>query len=63
MAADFGLGKREEGGEFSWRKRRLSVQAGSGRRTLFEKMGLQLLTQPTEITVSLFIFDKQWYTC
>jgi len=28
-----------------------------------EKWVFRLLTQPTEITVSLFIFDKQWHTC
>ena len=27
------------------------------------KVGFNLLTQPTEITVSLFVFDKQWHTC
>ena len=26
-------------------------------------VGFNLLTQPTEITISLFIFDKQWHTC
>jgi len=26
-------------------------------------VGFNLLTQLTEITTSLFIFDKQWYTC
>ena len=39
MAADFGFGKREEGEAFSWRKRRLSVQASNGRRTFFGKSG------------------------
>ena len=29
----------------------------------FEKWVFKLLTHPTEITVSLFIFDKQWHTC
>ena len=28
-----------------------------------QKWVFKLLTQPTEITVSLFIFDKQWHTC
>ena len=28
-----------------------------------EKWIFNLLTQPTEITVSLCIFNKQWHTC
>ena len=37
--------------------------ACNGRTQLGNSGFFQLLTQPTEVTTSLFIFDKQWHTC
>jgi len=39
MAADSGLGKREEDGGFSWRKRRLSMQQMMTAALFSEKVG------------------------
>jgi len=57
MAADSGLGKREEDEGFSWRKRRLSIVHVMPHAT--QREGFQVLLYSTVITVSLFLFDKK----
>ena len=62
MAADFRfLGGEMEGKGFLG-KRRLCVHADTV-STQIEKGDFQELPYSTVITVSLFLFDKQWHTC
>jgi len=60
------LGERANyGGErYSWKWWRLKAFHNEyGGRMNIGNHGFNLLTQLTEITTSLFIFDKQWHTC
>ena len=58
MAADFGTRERISG--FVAVK---GMDNECGGRTTSGEVGFNLLTQLTEITTSLFIFDNQWHTC